>query len=141
MQLLLLTAALLPTLAFAVPNPHGDNKHAAHQKLHQHAKAAKHANAGRAIRIAKDDHHEARSQQAGQAHQSTQWGPPGDTAYSNDDYVTLSKKHHDYHRADHLASFIEWDPQLAWEAQQIANSCVYAHNQYELLFPKQLPEL
>ncbi|CAK4021901.1 Hypothetical predicted protein, partial [Lecanosticta acicola] len=112
-----LLSLLLPTLITAIPN--GAAKHAAHKHLHKHSKQQH-----QSVRVAEAYvGKEPRDQQSGE--QSTNWGPDGG---EENDYVVLSKKHHDYHRSNHGCDFVEWDWDLAYEAQQIANSCVYAHN-------------
>ncbi|EME79868.1 uncharacterized protein MYCFIDRAFT_58648 [Pseudocercospora fijiensis CIRAD86] len=54
------------------------------------------------------------------------WAPLG---YSNDQYQDRVLKHHNYHRANHLAPPLEWDQSLAYTAQLVAQTCIYAHNQ------------
>lgn len=44
------------------------------------------------------------------------------------DYQEIAVYHHNIHRANHSASDVTWDDNLASIAAQIASSCVYAHN-------------
>ena len=44
------------------------------------------------------------------------------------DYSEKVILHHNVHRANHSAPDIAWDDTLAASAQQVAESCVYAHN-------------
>ena len=44
------------------------------------------------------------------------------------DYSEKVVLHHNVHRANHSAPDIAWDDNLAASAQQVADSCVYAHN-------------
>lgn len=59
---------------------------------------------------------------------------PAPSAASGGDYSGLSDyavpimQQHNLHRANHSAPALEWDDDLASIAQQIAETCVYAHN-------------
>jgi hypothetical protein len=44
------------------------------------------------------------------------------------DYSEKVILHHNVHRANHSAPDVAWDDNLAASAQQVADSCVYAHN-------------
>ncbi|KAI9870450.1 MAG: hypothetical protein M1830_004239 [Pleopsidium flavum] len=44
------------------------------------------------------------------------------------DYNSLALHHHNIHRTNHSADALTWDDNLASYAQQVASSCVYAHN-------------
>lgn len=44
------------------------------------------------------------------------------------DYNSRALYHHNIHRANHSAVDLKWDDNLASSAQEVASSCVYAHN-------------
>lgn len=66
-----------------------------------------------------------RNEQAADEEMATNWMDDG---YSNNAYADECLKHHNYHRANHAAPEIQWDPYLAYIAQLVASSCVYGHN-------------
>lgn len=45
-------------------------------------------------------------------------------------YQDIAVYHHNLHRLNHSAPAVAWSDDLASSAQQIAESCVYAHNTY-----------
>ena len=58
------------------------------------------------------------------------WSQPPRSAPASapTDYSEKVVLHHNIHRANHSAPDIAWDTNLAASAQQVADSCVYAHN-------------
>jgi uncharacterized protein YkwD len=53
---------------------------------------------------------------------------PGAGQSTPSSYSDAVVAHHNAHRANHSAPALSWDPQLASIAEQIASSCVYAHD-------------
>lgn len=49
-------------------------------------------------------------------------------------YQDICVYHHNLHRSNHSAPDVAWSDDLASSAQQIAESCVYAHNTYVSVF-------
>jgi uncharacterized protein YkwD len=55
-------------------------------------------------------------------------GGVGPSANGSSSYVQSVLAQHNIHRANHSANALTWDDNMANIAQQIAQSCVYAHN-------------
>ena len=53
---------------------------------------------------------------------------PATSANFVSDYAQIILDHHDIHRANHSAPALTWSDHLAKTAQEIGETCVYAHN-------------
>lgn len=69
------------------------------------------------------------SSSAAQVYTSTSAAAAAPTSYQD-----ICVYHHNLHRSNHSAPDVAWSDDLASSAQQIAESCVYAHNTYVSLF-------
>ena len=56
-------------------------------------------------------------------------------------YQGMVLHHHNIHRQNHSAPDIAWSDSLAATAQKIGETCVYAHNQYELIQPPRVTQI
>ncbi|KAL8814406.1 MAG: hypothetical protein Q9223_006362 [Gallowayella weberi] len=76
---------------------------------------------------------QAPAQKAEKPNEQTQSVTPTQPTSSGGDvgsegYKSAVLEHHNIHRANHSADALEWDETLAGYAEQVAKSCVYAHD-------------
>lgn len=120
MRRLLLAAALLCT-KLAVSSPDDGAHHGRHAKHHVHR--PRDENAANKHQLSQDRQNPL-EKQSSDANEGTRWGEDG---YQNDPYINECLSHTNYHRDNHGAGPCQWDPWLAYTAQLVAQSCVFAH--------------